>query len=1443
MRTRRIPKHVATAGLLASALLWAAAAAADTQVDYVIQISVDGLAANLLLTRIDTPGYENLKRLRDEGASTFDARTDYTQTWTNPNHASMLNGRPAEQPALQANTVHHGFLDNGEPDPSWTYHGPPPCGSPSHCNPNVSYIHSTFDVAHDNGRVTALYPSKSKFVIIEWSYDADSGAPDTTGPDDGTDKIDFYVNKESGSPLNGSAMHADFLADMAANHFNYTFLHYRDPDSAGHNSGWGNAEWDAAVQDVDDYLGDIFNLIAADPVLNGHTTIILTADHGGQGSNHADPSVPSIYTIPVFVWGPGVEAGADLYALNPTSRQDPGAPIAPGGAPQPRPDYDAPGQPIRDGGMGNLALSLLGLPPIPGSTINSAQDLHVGPTLAPFTAYNDCVHDGALSDTDPQGTAVHYKHPNTTIYGIGTICSDCGSSGAGTPYPFTSGRLIDVNSGEPTPVTATFTQNTGVSSVNWQSQVGPSGSPVAGTWSGGYDTQVGTDAYDVFNGFADMTGTIYYGGSGWWVDLELSGLDPAKTYTFVTSASRAKASTDGAPGYDDRNTLYTLSGADSAVNNSSAGVVEAGGNPLTLVMNTGNNHAAGRVIRWEGIDPGADGSVTIRAESEGVVNQAYAFDVFMLQESVGACGDGTLDAGEDCDNGAANGTAGQCCSATCAFEPVTTECRVAAGACDVAETCTGAAAACPADALVPASTECRAAADVCDVAEVCDGVAPTCPADAFEPPTTECRPQAGQCDLAELCTGAGAACPVDGDAPDSTPCDDAVSCTSPDVCTGGVCTGTDACTGGQVCDPGQDLCVPPPGCGNGVLEAGEDCDNGASNGTPRQCCSATCSFEPASTECRAKTGLCDVADFCTGADADCPPDGYHPAGYVCRAVQGLCDIEDLCSGVQPTCPNVFEPAGTQCRASSAPCDAVDLCSGTASNCPNLNEPAGTECRPAADVCDVAELCDGVTTACPADAFAPATSECRPQADPCDVAELCTGSGVACPVDAFAPDSTPCDDAVSCTSPDVCTSGVCTGTDACTGGQVCDPGQDLCVGSGCGNGLIEVGEDCDNGIGGNGTGGQCCSATCTFEPAATPCRGKSGACDVADFCTGADADCVDGYEPAGVVCRSKLGLCDIEDLCSGLDPTCPDAFEPGTTLCRVKSGACDVEDYCPGDASNCPNGVRPPGHPCRPATATCEGDEVCDGVDQACPPLPNPPLDCSDGDLCTADGCDSLTGCFNTPVPGCVGAVWNGTLRRVEVNVGTGAYQAAVEDVTTFQGDYVYSDACNGSCTPVPSPPDGIDYVFADGLGSITGLDVTMDGVDSNVLIEDEHVVSTAEAALLTALGYAITGGTVIDTYTIGSQTTGGGLLWEVGFLYVSTDPFPDTSFAAAPPPDPDFVIFEIDEGAGTVYQAFGVINLPEPGASLLLGSGILGLLALAARRRRQGPRSGAAPGA
>jgi len=70
--------------------------------------------------------------------------------------------------------------------------------------------------------------------------------------------------------------------------------------------------------------------------------------------------------VPFYVWGPGVMVGADLYALNPASRLNPGTG---------RPNYSASPQPIRNGEAANVALKLLGLGPVPGSTIDTNQGL------------------------------------------------------------------------------------------------------------------------------------------------------------------------------------------------------------------------------------------------------------------------------------------------------------------------------------------------------------------------------------------------------------------------------------------------------------------------------------------------------------------------------------------------------------------------------------------------------------------------------------------------------------------------------------------------------------------------------------------------------------------------------------------------------------------------------------------------------------------------------------------------------------------------------------------------------------------------------------------------------------------------------------------------------------------------------------------------------------
>ena len=148
----------------------------------------------------------------------------------------------------------------------------------------------------------------------------------------------------------------------------------------------------------------------------------------------------------------------------------------------------------------------------------------------------------------------------------------------------------------------------------------------------------------------------------------------------------------------------------------------------------------------------------------------------------GACGDdGNACTIDVCDGGGACTHPAGNAGATC---------RAAAGACDVAESCDGVSASCPADGLAAAGTSCRPAAGACDVAEACTGASVLCPADELVDAGTECRPSAGPCDVAESCTGSAATCPADGLVADGTPCDDGETCSADDACAAGACVAT-----------------------------------------------------------------------------------------------------------------------------------------------------------------------------------------------------------------------------------------------------------------------------------------------------------------------------------------------------------------------------------------------------------------------------------------------------------------------------------------------------------------------------------------------------------------------------------------------------------------------------------------------------------------------------
>ncbi len=320
----------------------------------VIHISVDALGSKYLekFLRESPQDFNHFARLINQGASTFNARTDFTSTSTLPNHTSMVTGRPVKTSKnWQAGTGHFWEWNGNFPDPK------APVSIHAN-NPAGTYIVSTFDVVHDNGLSTAMYSGKSKFKFFTISYGPKYGAQNANGHN----KVDYSV-------VNWP-VHAKAIADMKANKPVYTFLHYPEMDGAGHAFGYLGAKYRTAGKMVNGYLGEVLALVDKDPVWKNNTVIILSADHGGQPGTkgHGIASHPFNYTIPFIVWGKGVAKGADLYELNKTSRKNPGDKRVP---------YAPTGQPIRNGDGGNLALDILGLPAIPGSHINSKQDLKV----------------------------------------------------------------------------------------------------------------------------------------------------------------------------------------------------------------------------------------------------------------------------------------------------------------------------------------------------------------------------------------------------------------------------------------------------------------------------------------------------------------------------------------------------------------------------------------------------------------------------------------------------------------------------------------------------------------------------------------------------------------------------------------------------------------------------------------------------------------------------------------------------------------------------------------------------------------------------------------------------------------------------------------------------------------------------------------------------------
>ena len=224
--------------------------------EYVIVLSEDGLRPDVL----DTERTPNHLRFIQEGAAARLART-IRESDTLPSHASMLSGFEAKDHRLFWNSFQRGR----------------------------GYIHvpTIFSIAKQHGLSTAMFIGKPKLRHIA-----------LPGSVDHLERPGYFCRNVSRRAA----------AYFAAEKPHLMFVHFSDPDDAGHRVGWMSRTYMKGVEASDRCLGTLLDGIAASGVAD-RTLVIVTADHGGHGRVHSGSHQEVDREIPWLVRGPGVTRG------------------------------------------------------------------------------------------------------------------------------------------------------------------------------------------------------------------------------------------------------------------------------------------------------------------------------------------------------------------------------------------------------------------------------------------------------------------------------------------------------------------------------------------------------------------------------------------------------------------------------------------------------------------------------------------------------------------------------------------------------------------------------------------------------------------------------------------------------------------------------------------------------------------------------------------------------------------------------------------------------------------------------------------------------------------------------------------------------------------------------------------------------------------------------
>jgi RHS repeat-associated protein len=602
----------------------------------------------------------------------------------------------------------------------------------------------------------------------------------------------------------------------------------------------------------------------------------------------------------------------------------------------------------------------------------------------------------------------------------------------------------------------------------------------------------------------------------------------------------------------------------------------------------------------------------------------------------------------------------------------------------------------------PVNTSCDSDANLCNGGAVCNAAA-VCVAQP-----------APSIDDGNSCT-ADSCDPASGvhhaPATNGTACDDGNACTWADTCQAGacaagaptVCVALDQCHVAGICDPSSGVCTTPAKADGAACSDGDactlidTCSNGACSGTNAVVCAAQDACHTAGA-CDAATGACsnpavpngvacDDATVCNGREscqngscvAATPPpldDGNPCTADACDSVTGVthvavtdgtsCDSDgDACNGVSACSSGVCTAGSPPSTDDGNPC-TVDSCDA-ATGVKHLAAANGAACSDG-NACTSDDQCQAGACVAGAPKTCAAVDQCHSEGA-CDP----TSGACSSPVKA---DGSSCDDGDACTLSDACQGGACQGSspvvcaalDACHTVGACDSLTGSCSNPTAPNGLA-----CDDATVCNGRescqNGTCVATTPPPLDDGNPCT--ADACDpaagVVHLPVAQGVSCDDGNACNGVSRCDGAGSCQ-----AGVPPVLDGGTVCLTVTCTPEGGVVStpapVGTACDSDSDPC-NG-----------TATCDGQGACEATSV-------PVVD--DGNPCTVDSCDSMSGVKHEPAANGTACQDGNACTEVDT-CQAGACVGGSPKPCEAAGPCQTAGACEpttGTCKPV-AKPDG-----------------------------------------------------------------------------------------------------------------------------------------------------------